>query len=383
MGFIYRASLRSVCVLALAAVVVTLSDVRRAQAGWGIMDASYITAKAQKMGRFCSVQWNSAWLGPKSAVRSYPEVVISGADLAGWISNTDPMINLLHSLNVEAARTGSVDKLKSLMLGMASQRHFTKLQQYRPKTWNGTVPSWMSSYNGLAEPAYAAALFLVPAAHSYAILEPHLTANEKNLLKAWGTAIYKTSHNARDGSKGKANDRQAAKAAGFVSWGAATEDRAIFRSGVSWFKGVVRNIKRDGRDHHFAVADYMHGRELKYLNMTYGQLSIAAAVMESTGQTGFGYKNGGGSLADGLNFLISRSFDPAARQKISKNQADVRFASQPRHVSVSSWSFMEFAALSSVVRQNVPLWKQALNVRGGKGFYGGHHGGYTSCLFGN
>ncbi len=357
---------------------------REAHAGSGIMQAQTISATARKMGRFCKLDWNSSWLGAKSAVRSYPTVSVVGSDLAKYRANTDPMIALLHHYNVAAARSGDVGRLKALMLDMASKGHFTKLTPFKPKTWYGKKPSWLSTYNGFAEPAYSAAVFLGAAAQSFAILEPHLSDGEKKLIKSWGFKIFKASQNARDDSKKNALDRRSGKAAGFTSWGAATGDAAVYRAGVSHFKYVVSHIKKDGRDDFFTVKDHMDGRELKYLSFTYGHLSIAAAVMESRGETGFGYRrSGSGSLADGLNYLITRSFDPSTRKYIAKNQQDVRFASKPRQLTVSSWAYMEFAARSSYVRQNVPGWKRALSVRGRQGFYGGHHGGYTSCLFGN
>lgn len=368
--------------LALGACMDATGEGEVTRARSGIISAEFMSSKAKTKGRFCSVQWDS-WLGPKSAVRSYPTVQISGTDLAAYRSNTDPVINLLHSLNVAVARGGSPEKLKSFLLNMASNRHFTELSPYRPETWHGKVPSWMSSYNRLAEPAYAAAHLLIPAAQSYALLEPHMTTSETKLLRSWGSAVVKTSKNARDGSREGAFDRRAAKAAGFVSWGAASGDNSAYRSGVTLFRGVIGSIRADGSDSYFTVSGH-EGQELKYLNMTYGFLSIAAAVMESRGEAAFGYSRGnGGSLADGLDFLITQSFEPSRRTKISRKQNEVRFASRPRHVTDASWAFMEFAAMSPTVRKDVSGWKRALNVRGGVGFYGGHHGGYTSCLFGN
>ena len=353
-----------------------------AAAGSGIMNADFMTAKAQRMSRFCSGYWNDEWLGSKRSVRSYPAFQLSGTDLAFYRSNSEPMVSLLFAEVATAAQTGKVDNLKNLMVSMADKNHFSQIARFQPKTWEGTVPSWLSSYNSLAEPVYHAALFLVAAAQAYAILEPHLTRDEKALLKKWGTGIFKNAKNARDGSAGKAYDRRAAKAAGFTAWGAATGDQPAYRAGVSLFKSVVAHINKDGSDDYFTVSGHK-GNELKYLNMTYGHLSIAAAIMESRGDVGFGYRRRGGSLADGLNYLISRSLNPASRSKIARNQKYLKFTKQARHVTSGSWSFMELAALSGVVRQSVPDLEQALRVRGSRGFYGGHHGGYTSCLFGN
>nr|WP_309503467.1 alginate lyase family protein [uncultured Roseovarius sp.] len=354
-----------------------------AMAGSGLLNADSMSAKAKNMGRYCKPYWNSSWLGPKSAVRSYPTVRALGTDLAKYKDNTGPMVALLHQYNVTAARTGNVSQLKSVMLDMAAKGHFTKLTPFKPQTWYGKKLSWLASYNGYAEPAYSAAVFLSAAAQSYALIEPQLSSDEKKLLKSWGSRIYRASQNARDDSKKNALDRRAGKAAGFTSWGAATGDQKIYRAGVAHFKSVVGHIRRDGRDDFFTEKDFMDGRELKYLSFTYGHLSVAAAIMESRGEAGFSYRKSGGTLADGLNYVISRSFDPSLRKHIAKKQEDVRFASNPRHLTVSSWAYMEFAARSVYVRQNVPGWKRALLVRGNGGFYGGNHGGYTSCLFGN
>ncbi|QIE47758.1 hypothetical protein G5B38_19240 (plasmid) [Pseudohalocynthiibacter aestuariivivens] len=378
-GFYFTCTLKSVVCAAIASM---FFDASPTYAGSGILRAEVISANARQNRKFCNTHWDGGWLGPISSVRSYPAIKISGSDLAGYQSNADPVINLLHYFNVNAALNGKIEPLKGFVLQMAQHRQFSKLSVYRPKTWHGKVPSWLSSYNGLAEPAYSAALLLVPISHSYVLLEPYLTSEEKKLIRQWGSAIYKMSKNANDGTSGKARayDRKAAKAAGFVSWGAASGDRSAYRDGVSLFRSVVRHISRDGSDDFFTVGGH-EGYELKYLNMTYGHLSIAAGVMESVGDSGFGYRQGGGSLADGLNFLITQSFSASARTSISPKQNELRFASRSRQVTDSTWSFLEFAERSAAAQTTIPGLKRALGVRGAKGFYGGHHGGYTSCLF--
>lgn len=374
---------RYVNVLVLLCSVMFLVQLSRpAIAGSGLMSAEYMTAKAQRSGDFCSTNWNSGWLGSKNAVRSYPAFQLSGTDLAMYRSNSEPMMNLIYAYTVEAARSGKIAPLKKLMLNMAMQGHFTKIAAYRPQTWHGQRPAWLASYNTLAEPVYHVALFLVSVSQAFAILEPHLTVQEGAILKKWGSGLASTIRSAQDGSSIYAYDRRAAKAAALVSWGAASGDQSAYRAGVLMFKDVVAHIQKDGRDDYFAVSNH-EGRELKYLNMTYGHLSLAAAVMESRGQAAFGYRKRGGSLVDGLNFLISRSLNPATRTKITREQHVLDWTRQPRHVTDASWSFMEFAASSGVVRQSVPDIGRVLGIRGRQGFFGGHHGGYTSCLFGN
>lgn len=340
-----------------------------------------MASNAKKNAKYCGLgNWNSSWLGPQSKARSHAVISLSGTDLAYYRSNVEQATNLLYRMNVAAARSNRIAPLKKFMLSMATQSHFTKLSPFRPTTWNGTKPSWISSYNPYNEPAFYGAILLIAASQSYAILEPHLTAQEKQILKSWGEKVFKASSTARDSKKGV--DRMAAKAAGFTSWGLVTGNSRVFKRGQQHFRSIVKGDIRKNGSSRFFTQGHQKGVELKYMNMTYGFLSVAASALEAKGQQGFGYNSGKGSLIDGLNYLITRSFDPSQRQDISGKQSYLKWLQKPHHVTVGSWAFLEYAAHSSAAAKGVPLLSKALSYRKGQGFFSGYYGGYTSCLIG-
>ncbi len=340
-----------------------------------------MASNAKRNAKYCNLgSWNSSWLGPQNKARSYAVISLSGTDLSYYRANVEQATNLLYRMNVAAARSNQIAPLKKFLLSMASQSHFTKLKPFRPTTWNGKKPSWISSYNPYNEPAFYGAILLIAAAQSYAILEPYLTAPEQKLLMSWGGKVFKASSTARDSKKGV--DRMAAKAAGFVSWGLVSGNAHIFKKGQQLFRRTVKaDITRNGRSRFF-TRGYQKGRELKYMNMTYGFLSVAALALEAKGQQGFGFNKGKGSLVDGLNYLISRSLDSSKRQRISKNQTYLKWLQKPRHVTTGSWAFLEYAARSPTAVKGIPMLNKALSYRKGQGFFSGYYGGYTSCLIG-
>lgn len=344
-------------------------------------DSVQMTSNAKKNTSYCNVgSWKTSWLGPQSEAKSYAEISLSGTDLAHYRANVEQTTNLLYRMNVAATRSDQIAPLKEFMLSMAEQSHFTKLQPFRPTTWNGKKPSWLSSYNPYNEPVFYGAILLIAAAQSYAILEPHLTAQEQNLLKAWGEKIYDALSSAEDDKKGV--DRMAAKAAGFTSWGLVTGNTQIFEAGQQLFHSTVETDINPNGSSRFFTRGKNKGLELKYMNMTYGFLSVAASALEAKDQQGFGYNKGDGSLVDGLNYLISMSLDPSLRQDISQNQKYLKWVEKPRHVTAGSWAFLEYATYSPTAVGGIPKLNEALSYRKGKGFFSGYYGGYTSCLIG-
>lgn len=345
-----------------------------------VFSAAEMKRSSSAMGGACSLgRWNSHWLGSQSGIKTYPSIAVSGTDLAFYKTNTEPTINLLYRMNVEVVRSGNPKKLKAFFMGMVSNNHFTKLSRFVPQTWEGTKPSWLkdyAKYNSYDEGAFSGAVLLLAAAQSYGILKPHLSAKEQKAAKTWAKKLASVVKS--KGSKG--SDAKAVRAAAFTSWGAVAGDKSLYGSGVSLFKSVVGGISKSGSEKYF-MAKKFSGKELTYHNMTYGFLTVAAWAIENQGGKGFLYKRGGGgTLIDGLNFLLTQTYYPQKRTKISKKQ-QLKYVGKTHGVTASVLSYFEFARSAGYSTQYIPLINKALSGRN-SGFFSGYYGGYSTCLVG-
>ncbi len=336
-----------------------------------------INAKANRT--YCDFgTWNTPWLGPKWEAQSTPTVELIGDDLAFYRPSTNPFVALLLRENVTALQYDDSAELKPLFMNAVENDHFSELVPYRPKTWEGKKPYWLPSYPPYADPAYYAAVLLIAAAQSFAILEADLSEQEIEAVRTWGGKIARLVMK----YSGDGHDGRAASAAGLTHWGAVADDREVYDAGAKWFRAGVADIRRDGREGYFTQGrDGHRGLELKYQQSTYGFLSLAAYAVERSGGEGFTYRRGGGSLLDGINYHLDRGFFPENRTRITAKQVDVDYFKQPRNTAERSLAFIEYARALGYGEESVPLLPTALQkVRSFRGFYGGDHGGFTSCL---
>jgi len=177
--------------IGVACLIGALALPERAYPQSNAFAAQNITNSANKNARYCNLgPWNSGWLGPKKQAQSQPAITLSGTDLSYYKANVEPVITTLYRLNVSAVREGQVAPLKSYLLSMASKAHFTKVQPWSPQTYYGKKSDWLARYNAFNEPAFYGAIFLIAAAQSFAILEAHLSPQERQLLSAWGEKVF-------------------------------------------------------------------------------------------------------------------------------------------------------------------------------------------------
>jgi hypothetical protein len=348
--------------------------------GW---DVAAMRATAQRhAGGFCRLQpWPQGMPQPQSVAG--PAVTISGADLASYEANVDPAITRLNYLNAEALATGRTEALEAFFMDMVDRQLFTRLAPYRPETWHGTRPDWLAGYNTVAEPAYYAAILLIPASIAYAILAPGLDPARRERAEAWGHTVFRASNEAADGLSGAAAaDRRAAKAAGYVAWGAAADDTAAFARGAELFRTDVDAIRRDGSESYYVDDNAEIGnRALLYENNIYAFLVIAAQLLERNGAAGYAYRgDAGGTIEAGVEHLLGTTFDPTRRTMMSPDQ-DTRYATATFAWTNNSLAYLEYLARDGRMAGDRPLLERGRAARGDQGFYAGNLGGYTSCLF--
>lgn len=332
---------------------------------------------------YCALQ---SGLVSQDDARVFDSQIIEGEDLALYVANSEPFLNNMLALNVHSLLTGEYGDLRQRFLNLVESGGFTHLEPYRPRLWNGQRTDWIDWYarnQSMSEPTYAAAILLASMAQSFGILRNQLTNEEREAAIRWGNAIYRAT-NIRGIGLDNGPDRRAAFAAAYTTWGAVTGSRQIFDRGVQLFRQGVDGIRSDGSEGFFVGSGSHQGYELQYQNMTYAMLAVAAWAIEKTGEPAFSYSRlGGGSLVDGINFHLEQSFSPIHRVRMQRNQSNTYWLRSARNRSDLSFAFMEFVADSGLTTSALPLLEDALALRTRghpDGFFGGHHGGYTSCL---
>ena len=353
-----------------------------------VYDASELAESvARNADAYCRLgSWNS-FLGPEQDAVVHESLRIDGDDLAKYLANADPYMNLLLRLNVTALQNSDFDELRDHFMDVIENDGFTRLEPYRPVTWHGERVDWIGWYGrnlAMAEPAYYAALLMSAMAQSYGILRDQLNDDERAAVRRWGEKIHRAS-DLREIRSERWADRRAAAAAGYTIWGAAVGDRRIFDRGVALFREGVHSIRADGSESDFVGARDHQGTELRYQHMTYALLAMAAWAMEKTGEPGFTYaRSGRGSLIDGINFHLEQSFNPDSRTRMQRDQIDTFWTHRARNLTDLSLAFIEYVVDAGLTTEEVPLLDDALRRRSAgfpQGFFGSHHGGYSSCLF--
>ncbi len=358
--------------------------------GWS---ADEMLANAERNRRYCEPnRWDTHWLGPESEIALERNIRIIGDDLAMYRSNTNGFVTHLHRLTAEGVRTGNRDETKSWLLDAARNGHFTTLKPYRPKTWEGRKTSWIGWYGKNvpeAEPAFYGSILLLQISVPYAFVRDSLSAEEDDVVRNWAHQIYRTVIGARKtlmttaAKRKSAPDIRGAYAAAFIAWGAVTQDIDMFRHGARLFQEGMGRIRADGTEMFFANGT-KPGLELKYQNFAYGLLAVAAHILKRNGIDAYDYKaKGRASLAETLNLHLEATFDQSKRTRIQKQQKTL-YASQIKSHGNSTFAYMELVAGDGVLGENSPHLTEVINSRDRKyppGFYGGYHGGYTTCLF--
>lgn len=353
--------------------------------------------RAQENARFCDIgSWDSWSYGDKTSIDLGEEIVVTGTDLARYRTNIDIFRYYLDRMNVEAATTGDAVALADYLMEIARRDAYTRLRPYKPQTWEGTRPDWVKAYareKYEAEPAFQGALILQTVAASFSIASDAMTAEERETVRKWGRTLFEAVNGARftSMSKGrarrdKAPDIRAAYSAGFLAWGAAAQDSAIFARGAELFVEGIDNIRSNGTEAGFVLGagTYNDGLQLKYQNFAYGLITIAAAVLEQNGIPAFHLKGRlGGSLAMGLHFHLSASVDESKRV-LMRRQQKTSYLLPTRGPSDHSLAYLAFVPKDVFDRFDTQGYTEILERDKQprfRGYYGGYFGGFSSCLY--
>lgn len=357
--------------------------------GWSRLD---MVASARANASYCQLgdRHGNGWVAPLAL---QAEIEIVGQDLANYKSMTDALVVDLHRLNAEAAATEDYAALKAMITEVVETGSFTQMKRYVPDTWEGTRPDWVEWYGANipeAEPAFNAAIVLIPASISYALLNGSLTAEEQAAFQAWGDTVFGLAANARLDGMGTADarrgagDRRAAYAAGFLAWGATTGNREAFLRGAELYEEGVLRIRRDGTERGFVQGQENSGLELKYQNFAYGLLTVAAYVLELNDIPAFGFRRGdSGSLVDGLRFHFAATDDPVKRIRMVADQ-NLDYANKVRGWGADTVAYLALVeAMGALGPQDTTLDEILRRAERNwpPGFAGDYYGGYTTCLF--
>ena len=105
-------------------------------------DSGLLKANAKKNKNFCTI--NYSHINRNTPFSTYIEM--KGTDGASYTPNTFRLKNKLWTLNLEAIKTGQIKKLKGFVISLAEAKSFTKIKPFKPLTFHGKKPSWLSSY---------------------------------------------------------------------------------------------------------------------------------------------------------------------------------------------------------------------------------------------
>lgn len=309
------------------------------------------------------------------------QIEMTNTELSRLSPNTFRLKNKIWSLNLEAIKTGKVSRLKSFTLNLASTKSFTKIKPFKPETFHGQKPSWLATYPPFQEGQFELGMMLHVMAQSYAILEPHLSENEKRIFLDWGDAAIKEL-TSRPKLKG-AYDIRASMAAGLTTWGLVSGRKDANRKGKALYNEVIRSTDTKGRVKKFIDPSIYYGKELRYLHMTNGFLAITAWALYRAGDGSIlADIKRRGNLVDGINFSTLAVLDASFREGISPKQIEVdEMRSQTSSTYWQSFAYLEYMAALGLTEKDLPAlrYTNQIKKRGG-GYYSGFHGGYTSCL---
>lgn len=340
-------------------------------------DAGMLTENAKKNKNFCSV--NYSHINRNTPFSTYIEM--KGTDGARYTPNTFRLKNKLWSLNLEAIKTGQIKTLKAFVINLAETKSFTKIKPFKPLTFHGKKPSWLSSYPPFQEGQFEIGMMLHAMAQSYAILKPHLSGSEEKIIFDWADASIKEM-NSKPQLKGS-YDIKASMAAGLTTWGLVSGRKDALRKGKSIYKSVINATDSKGRIKVFINPNIFYGKELRYLHMTNGYLAIAAWALDKSGDRSIRSDiKKRGNLVDGINFTTLAILDDKFRYEISKQQIEVdEMRSQTSSTYWQSFAHLEYMSALGITETDLPALKYTDTIKKRRGgYYSGFHGGYTSCL---
>lgn len=323
-------------------------------------------------------------------------LAISGTDLTNFSANNRGANARLYREINRLAFSSNPERLTRVLQLLIEQQSFTLLADHRFLTWRGTEPKWLLSYPLHAETGWRAGQTLVAVSLAYTALKSTATPDFLQSVVTYGDKLAEAMVGADDGiefddpaSITGGADRASRMTLALVSWGLATQNRAYLSQGITLLVTLLDHLDAQSRLPKFMTGH--SGVELVYISETLQTLTFAAHLLMQSGIDVFPVKNAnGGALLDGIEWTLTRYFDPISRLDIPTTQNE-NSLSRARFASDGSISYAEivyaYPGLSEAQRN---IARTALAVREkstepntlqGYGFYELSAPGYSSCFF--
>lgn len=295
-----------------------------------------------------------------------------------YIFNTLDYVAAIHA-GVETfignGDTAALAYLKQIILDAANDGAFTLGSN------NTAGPRFL---HGPREPAFVQAILLIPISHAIEVLrsQNQLDSTQLATIESWGKLIFDRSKNVSDRT---INDVTAAKAAAYMTWGAAIGDNEIFQNGLQRFDRVASTMRDDGSYEIFIggpAGSRLDPREyVRASNQIVGWMTIAAEAAAQNGIDAYGFEYGGSTLHDSVQWHVNASTDPRSQSRTPPNQ-NLRHMARRKVDSVFSFAWVEpYLSRFPDEQASITALEAVDRIGSGEPLYSGMYGGTLQCYY--
>jgi hypothetical protein len=246
----------------------------------------------------------------------------------------------------------------------------------RANAWT-SFSSWRGKAN---EPVHFLRMAILAAAITAQVVfdDPEAPATRRGSVRMWINRMVAVADGAAD-DLANGPDRDAGRAAAYMTWGAVSGNERVFRLGLESFVGVSAMMRSDGSYAAFVGGPFTRyirpDYQLRYNNMMVGWMVVAAEAAAANGLDLYGHRFRNGSLHDAVHWQVMATFNPDFQRLTGHPQATPY---------VKAWSpaaeNMAWAAAYVARFRDRPASGEILR-RGVLPAFGGDYGGQTTCLY--